>query len=87
MLCYGYSVLASKLCIYNSVYRSEHIDVQIILLIVASGSPKRDWQRGREKKDREEEVLSPDPVMQALCFLEWGLALDTTTFIVFQSPG
>lgn len=52
----------------HSVYRSEHIDVQIILLIVASGSQKRDWQRGREKKDREEEVLSPDSVMQAFAF-------------------
>jgi hypothetical protein len=86
MLWVQYSVLASKLCIYNSVYRSEHIDVQIILLIVASGSPKRDWQRGREKKDREEVFVSRFCYAGPLLF-GMGLALDTTTFIVFQSLG
>jgi hypothetical protein len=30
------------------------------------------WQRGREKKDKEEEVSSPDSVMQVLCFFRNG---------------
>jgi len=37
--------------------------------------PEGHWQRGREKKDKEEEVSSPDSVMQVLCFLGSGLTL------------
>lgn len=48
--------------------------------------PEGNWQRGREKKDKEEEVSSPDSVMQVLCFLEMGAGSDTTTFIAFQKP-
>jgi hypothetical protein len=47
--------------------------------------PEGLWQRGREKKDKEEGVSSPDSIMQVLCFLEMGADSDTTTFIVFQS--
>jgi hypothetical protein len=83
MLCYS---LESKLCLYSSVWISEHIHVKIILLIMAS-EIQRGIARGREKKDKEEEVSSPDSVMQVLCFLEMGADSDTMMFIVFQSQG
>jgi hypothetical protein len=73
--------------LYSSVWTSEQYSRKDNSPHCGQRDPERDWQRGREKKDKEEEVSSPDFVMQVLCFLEMGAGSDTTTFIVFQSQG
>jgi hypothetical protein len=50
-------------------------------------SQKAEATRQREKKDKEEEVSSPDFVMQVLCFLEMGAGSDTTTGVGLASQG
>ena len=72
MLCYS---LESKLCLYNSAWRSEHIHVKIILLIVASEIQRGIGNAVERKRTRKKKFRLQNLLCRSFAFWKWGPAL------------
>lgn len=67
----------------KSVWRKDQVHVKMMLHHRGLRDPESEGDAAERKKDKEEEVSSPDFVMQVLCFLGTGACSDTTIAIVF----